>query len=61
MTFVLRYIPDSPYGKRFPTTRLPWRRTIPTLEAAEELRQACASTDQLEIVTAQPDRQGPPA
>jgi len=50
MSFVLRYIPGTRYGELFPHERLPWRGTLPTPEAAEQLRQACASTDQLEIV-----------
>lgn len=48
MTY-LRYIPTSDLGRRFPHERWPRHHNIPR-ETAEKLRQAMASTEQIEIV-----------
>lgn len=50
MSAYLRYIPDSPLGRKFPGIRYPARTNFPDRETAEIARQAMHNTEQLEIV-----------
>jgi hypothetical protein len=50
VSFAVRYRPDTPYGRLYGSWQFPWSRGLPTREAAEQLRQDSASTDQMEVI-----------